>query len=179
MKKRLLIAIILLSFVLMGPALAVKRVSKSGDQATEQKQGATTDNQAPDKTTPPPERRQEGNKDNQQPSQPQQPPGNGGKDSFIDRDGDGINDNLKKPPETVKRKHESHHEKASAAAARCSRKKIEGRVKARLTGVSASKGPVYHVRGLKLLGNRVDKTASNEDNYINIRYRVVAIFKDI
>jgi hypothetical protein len=113
MKKRLLIAIILLSFVLMGPALAVKRVSKSGDQSTEQKQGATNDNQAPDKTTPPPDRRQDGNKDNQQPSQPQQPPGNGGKDSFIDRDGDGINDNLKKPPETVKRKHESHHEKAS------------------------------------------------------------------
>jgi hypothetical protein len=94
MKKRLLIAIVLMSFMLTGPASAVKRVDKSGDQATDQKQNSNNDSQAPDKATPPPEHHQDGDKDR-----------------FIDRDGDGINDNLKKSPETIKRKHESRSEK--------------------------------------------------------------------
>jgi hypothetical protein len=94
MIQRLLIAILLISFILAGPASAVKRVDKSGDQATDQKQSPNNDSQAPDKIAPPPEHHQDGDKDR-----------------FIDRDGDGINDNLKKPPETIKRKHENRSEK--------------------------------------------------------------------
>jgi hypothetical protein len=113
MKKRLLIAFILLSFILAGPASAVKRVPKAGDQPTEQKQRDPQDKPASDKVAPPSEHHQDTNRQDVKPSQPEPPKGGGDKDRFIDRDGDGINDNLKKPPETIRRKHddkvERHH----------------------------------------------------------------------
>lgn len=112
MKKRILIAAILLSFILAGPASAVKRVPKSDNQANEEKQRESQASQTPDRAALPPEHNQDGNRDEARAKQPEQPSGEKHRDSFIDKDGDGINDNLKKPPETVKRKKEERSEKS-------------------------------------------------------------------
>ncbi len=106
MGKKLLIFLIALSFLTAGPAMAVKRVPKSNDQSTEQKQTPAPDKQAPapDKAAPPPERQQDRETDHSRQRQSDQPRHSGDRDRFIDRDGDGINDNLKKPPEKVKRR---------------------------------------------------------------------------
>jgi hypothetical protein len=112
MKTRVLIAAILLSFILAGPASAVKRVPKSDNQATEDRQRGPQESRVPDKATPPPEHRQESNREVARPQQPEQPSHERDRDRFIDKDGDGINDNLKKPPETVKRKKDEKAEKS-------------------------------------------------------------------
>jgi hypothetical protein len=109
MGTKLLILLTALSFLLAGPAFAVKRVPKSGDQSTEQRQSPAPDEQAPapDKTTPPPERQGDRETEHSRPPQSEQSHRNGDRDRFIDRDGDGINDNLKKPPETIKKKRDN------------------------------------------------------------------------
>jgi hypothetical protein len=112
MKKRILIAAILLSFILAGPASAVKRVPKSDNQANEEKQRESQASQAPDKAALRPEHNQDGNRDAARTKQPEQPSGERHRDNFIDKDGDGINDNLKKPPETVKRKKEERSDRS-------------------------------------------------------------------
>ncbi len=110
MGKKLIITSMLLSFFLAGPAMAVKKVSKStGQQTAEQSpaQDKAAPAPAPDKMTPPAAHRPDVSNDNNktQPSDRVAP--NGDKDRFIDRDGDGINDNLKKPPETIKRRRDN------------------------------------------------------------------------
>jgi hypothetical protein len=112
MKTRVLIAAILFSFMLVGPASAVKRVPKSVNQATDQRQKERQDVQAPEKGTPPPERRQNSSRDEAKPQPPEKPSDDGHRDRFIDRDGDGINDNIKKPPETVKRKNDEKSDRS-------------------------------------------------------------------
>jgi hypothetical protein len=117
MNMRLLIAFVLLSFVMAGSASAVKRVPKTGDQTADQRQLEPQGKQVPAKGTPPSVQHQDGNRQEAKSSQPEPSKGNGDKDRFIDRDGDGINDNLKKPPETIRRKHddrgERHHSPGS------------------------------------------------------------------
>ena len=109
MGKKLLIALALLSFLLAGPAMAIKKVPKSSGQQIEER-GPSQNNQAPapapDKMTPPAVRRLDSSNDNNRAQQPDTIVPKGEKDRFIDRDGDGINDNLKKPPETIKKRRD-------------------------------------------------------------------------
>lgn len=111
MKRNAVIILVLLSFLMASPALAVKRVSKTDDQAREERQ---KDNQGtpdtPSKATPPAATQPDRPESTQRPErvrEPERPSKGGDRDRFIDENGDGINDKLKTPPETIKKKKET------------------------------------------------------------------------
>jgi hypothetical protein len=136
MTKKLLLLLMISSFLTTGPALAIRRVPKSNDQQAEQKQTQIPDKKAqvpdrqaptpekqapapgrqvpspdrqaptPEKAVPPPEQQPDRGAEHSRPQQPEQPHQSRDRDRFIDRDGDGINDNLKKPPETIKKRRD-------------------------------------------------------------------------
>lgn len=119
MTRYILIAFII--FALAGPAQAIKRVPKSNEQQKEEPKKTETskDAAAPDKAAPqPPARPVHDNESaasrpqrRQRPPEPKRPTYDK-KDRFIDQDGDGINDNIKKAPETIKKRKESRPEKS-------------------------------------------------------------------
>jgi hypothetical protein len=106
MKNNTVIISILLSLIMVSPAMAIKRVPKSDGQFRETRQnGDSIRHEVPDKAIPPKPTNPEPPKQPERPSQPNKP-SIGEKDRFIDEDNDGINDRLKMPPETVKKKKE-------------------------------------------------------------------------
>jgi hypothetical protein len=106
MKRNAVIISILLSLIIVSPAMAIKRVPKSDDQSREtQQNGDSVRHEGPDKATLPKPINPEPPKQPERPSKPNKP-SIGEKDRFIDEDGDGINDRLKMPPETIKKKKE-------------------------------------------------------------------------
>ncbi len=107
---RLLLIIILAQIIFAGEVLAVKRVPKDATQA--QKDTTTKVNPPPNQ---PGTNRQPGSQAPQQKipigrpgNRPNQPDRGKAidKDKFIDEDGDGINDKIKKPPEIIKKKRD-------------------------------------------------------------------------
>jgi hypothetical protein len=128
MKRNLLIiAPISVVLLLAGPAMAVKRVSKSDNSAQQQNQATDSGTHVtPAPAAPSPgssdkhldantDKRDgsQNNDSNRQPVQkPPEQPSMGQRDRFIDRDGDGLNDQMKKPPETVKKKKDSKEEES-------------------------------------------------------------------
>jgi hypothetical protein len=107
MKRSTVIISILLSLIMVNPVMAIKRVPKSNDQSREtQQNGDSIRHESPDKATTPKPSNPEPPKQPERPSQPNKP-SIGEKDRFIDEDNDGINDRLKMPPETVKKKRDS------------------------------------------------------------------------
>jgi hypothetical protein len=120
MKARLIIIITLLSLLAAGPALAVKRIQRVDDQPKTEKQPGSRESgtQSPDKSLPPPDGRES---EKPRPREPEKRPddqreSSRERDRFIDEDDDGINDGLKKAPETVKRKKETKSEKPDKSA---------------------------------------------------------------
>jgi len=103
---------ILAALMLSGPALAVKKVAKSENTSSEKQQ----DNErkqpvspANNPQQPAPDRSREDRNKNEKPVESEKPVVKE-KDRFVDEDGDGLNDKIKKPPETVKKKRESKPE---------------------------------------------------------------------
>jgi len=111
MKSRIIILLTLASFALSTEAMAVKLVPKVERQEQKDTQGSGT--QTPDKNPPStpsvtPEKRRESAPAPKEPERRQTDSKEKFKerDRFIDEDDDGINDRLKKAPETIKKKKE-------------------------------------------------------------------------
>jgi hypothetical protein len=111
MKCRLLISLIVASFVLGSQAYAVRFVAKD-DPASKQEtsQRPEDSRKAPDtgRNLPQPQIPPERNEVKRLPER-ERPPAND-RDRFIDENGDGINDKLQKPPEVIKKKRDTRPE---------------------------------------------------------------------
>jgi hypothetical protein len=113
--SNILVMTTLAAFIAAGPALAVKKVSNSDDSSTVNKQDDKNRNDGQDdhqnnsqKGTTPSKPVTPDRPDRTPQVKPSNPPSTGANDNFKDDDGDGLNDNIKKPPETVKKKRESN-----------------------------------------------------------------------
>ena len=101
MKKIITIFLILFIGFFSSDALAVKKVPKKGKKdSTKAQSSVKTDKKLPEKKQPPVEVKTPPLPPPPSPRQKSAP----AKDNFIDRDGDGINDNIRKskPPEVKK-----------------------------------------------------------------------------
>lgn len=113
MKNRIMIFLVLLSFGLTTPVMAVRKVprDKPSREQSQPAQNPETPQKPPEPgKAVPPEPKPAPQKDVSPPPSPEHRKIKD-RDRFIDEDGDGINDNLKKPPEVIKKKKETTSQK--------------------------------------------------------------------
>ena len=111
-----IIIMALAAIILISPvASAIKRVPRNDTKAHgDTVQKANPSGPEKSKQSPGVEKgRNSSNDANKVPSKPPEQKKNVEKDKFVDENGDGINDNIKKPPEVIKKKKENPSEKKS------------------------------------------------------------------